>query len=109
LRIEGGEWLVHEQGFRFQDESPRRGVAAACKADKATVTNAVEAYYAQVGAKPGDVATAGTGAGAAQLIPDFLHSWPKGDGKYTIAYTSSTNTVTAAAVGGADIGDCATA
>lgn len=83
-----------------------RGVASACKADKATVTNAVEAFYAQTGAKPGNVAADGTGAGSGQLVPAFLHSWPTGGGKYTISYDSGTNKVNAA---GTDIGDCATA
>jgi type II secretion system protein G len=42
-----------------------RGKANACKADLATVTTAVEAYYAQNGSYP-------TGQG--DLVPGFLHA-----------------------------------
>jgi general secretion pathway protein G len=44
-----------------------RGTKSACKADVATVTTAAEAFFAQSGSYPADMAA---------LVPTFLHSVP---------------------------------
>ncbi|MDT4941900.1 MAG: hypothetical protein QOJ34_1989, partial [Pseudonocardiales bacterium] len=64
-----------------------RGTTSACKADKATVETAGEAYYA----KKGSYATAidDVGHSATTLVGGgFLHEAPSGTG-YTITYTAT--------------------
>jgi general secretion pathway protein G len=51
-----------------------RGKTSACKADVATVTTAVEAYYAAQTTNPSYPATAA--AAQTALVPAFLHTWP---------------------------------
>jgi general secretion pathway protein G len=56
-----------------------RGKTSACKADKAEVTTAAEAFYAQSGAYP---------ASSTDLIPAFLHGPMPTD--VTVTYSSPT-------------------
>jgi prepilin-type N-terminal cleavage/methylation domain-containing protein len=64
-----------------------KGVTAACQADKASVTTAAEAYYAQNGSYAPSIAA---------LVPGFLHSVPSNP-NYTITLASGGTTVTASA------------
>ena len=53
-----------------------RGKSSACKSDVATVTSAVEAYYAATPAGSTPTYPADAAAAQAALVPKFLHSWP---------------------------------
>lgn len=53
-----------------------RGNMAACKADKKTVEVAIEAYYAQSGSYPANMAA---------LVPAFLHSTPSSTADFTVS------------------------
>jgi general secretion pathway protein G len=53
-----------------------RGKTSACKADVATVTSAVEAYYAATPAAGTPAYPADEAAATTALVPKFLHSWP---------------------------------
>lgn len=71
------------------------GQKSACKADKKTLETAVEAYYAQNGAYPADLAA---------LEPGFIHNDTQisgstktvsGNNGYTLTYSSTSHDVTA--------------
>ena len=64
-----------------------RGKSSACKSDVATVTTAVEAYYAKVGSYATDIDDA-THSATTLVGAGFLHSAPSGTG-YTIGYTAT--------------------
>jgi len=64
-----------------------RGTTSACKADKASVESAGEAYYAKVGSYATDIDDA-THSATTLVGAGFLHSAPSGTG-YTIGYTAT--------------------
>jgi general secretion pathway protein G len=68
-----------------------RGTTSACKADKATVTTAGEAYYAKKGSYATGIGAVGDTAASNTLIGGgFLHDAPSGTG-YSITYATTAN------------------
>ena len=64
---------------------------SACKADKKTLTTALEAYKAKTGGYP---ASAQSSSSNALLVPDYLKNWPgSSDTTFSVAATTGAITV----------------